>query len=536
MVFFSLALLLYGALRLIAWHNTVLLDDTDSIVYLSSIDAYHTLEWDTINRIDADSTPFYPALGAAAKIITGDTEPAARLVSFVFSLILVIAAFLLTRGLDGNLSAVFAMIILAFNGPMISLSVSVLTETSYLGTIYAGFYLLWRQLRRETIGLGGAAALGLVFGLAFLNRTEGILYVAAIPIAIVGLGWIFREREKRPPVSRVIGFSAVYVVLFLALAVPQILHVSSKMGTPALNGRVAWNALVTALPDRSLNEQMFGLDFDEEQINILYIRANYAEALDKARATGNSSLGIVGRVKQSINNMDTIYRDFIGHQITPFGFALAFMGLVSLYVNGAFFGLLYCFFLLALLLAGPIAHTSVIPRHLAAAIPLLCVLQGIGLRGVATLLERRVGGFSLPRAIVIPGLLVILLAGSVFPLNAALRPPDVSVEYDPGFLAAPVELIETDPRTSAVSAQRAQIGYYSNRPFVYAPYTTYEKLLHYLDANKVSHFYVDFEHMADFPYIGRFDAAGGYQDDFERLWVGTRSGKPPAALFRRRVP
>ncbi len=90
---------------------------------------------------------------------------------------------------------------------------------------------------------------------------------------------------------------------------------------------------------------------------------------------------------------------------------------MTLYVSGAVYGLLYCLFILALLLIGPVAHTSIIPRHLSAAIPMLSLLQGIGLFSRAAVLTRRVGRFSLPRWLVVPGLFLVLLAGLVFPLN-----------------------------------------------------------------------------------------------------------------------
>lgn len=533
---FWVVLVLYVTLRLIAWNNTVLLDDADSVAYLHDIDAYHSLDWDAINERGPDSTPFYPAMGALAKVLTGSTEPAARLVSFLFSVLLVAAVGLLTRDLDGSRSAILAMLILAVNGTMISLSVSVLTEASYIGTIYLGFYLLWRQFIRGNFRLSGAVMLAIVFGLAFLNRTEGIFYVAAIPMAIVCLNLFFRESQNRQSASRIAMQTGAFVLIFLMLAIPQVLHVSSKMGAPAINGRIAWQTLAAAFPDRSITEITRGLDLADDQPNILYIRNHYADAVATLDAKGEEPVWSIGqRIKQSAKNIDTLYRSYLGSEITPFGFALAFLGLTALYLRGAFSGLFYCLFLLAVLLIGPVAHSSVLPRHLSAAVPAMCMLQGIGLHYLTSLLTSRVGRFSLTEKFVLPSLVLALLAGLIFPLKSALGPPQRNAEYDPSLLTEPIEVLTSETHVSAVSAHRPFIAYFSRKPHVLAPFTTYDKLIRYLDANDVSHLYVEFDHMVDFPYVGKFVTNGSYSDDFERLWLDTRSDRPQAALFRRRT-
>jgi len=522
---------LYAALRLIAWYNTVLLEDTDSMFYLGSIDAYYSMDWTAINRLNSDSTPFLPALGALANLLTGSTEVSARLISFVFSLILVAAVGLTARELDGYMAAMLAILILALNGPMISLSIAVLSEPSYIGTIYLGFYLLWKQLESPALSWQSAAGLGLLFGIAFLNRTEGILYVAAVPIAVFVLGWLMRDRQERPTAGRLVGWNAIYIMAFLVLAVPQILHVSTKMGSSAINGRIAWQTLVSGMPDHSVNAAIFGLDFVEDQTNISYIRSNYQDAVQRLGTTGGNGINVADRIKRSLQNSDKIYRKFVTDQITPFGFTLALVGLVALYLKGAFRGLLYCLFLFAVLMAGPVAHTSVSSRHIAPVIPLLCIFQGIGLRQTAVLLTRRVGTFSLSLGAVWIMLISILLAGYLFPLKNALNPPQMNKEYDPSFLVEPVRFVQNMEKVSSISAQRGYLAYLSGSAFFYAPFTQYKKLVRYLDANSVDLFYVDFERMADYPYVNEF-RTDGYRQDFERIWVGERDGRPPAALFK----
>ncbi len=249
----GIAIVLYAVLRLIAWHNTVLLDDTDSIVYLGSIDTYYYagLGRDQQYRRRFDPVSTRPWVRCKTVYRRDRDRRAARVIcSSAFCLVSRRA--LLTRRLDGNVAAAFAVLILAVNAPMISLSVSVLTEVSYSGTSTSASIYCGGKLRTETFSLGAAAALGLVFGLAFLNRTEGILYVVAIPIAVLASAGSFANARKDRPFPGLPAIAPCMSCCFLALAVPQILQVSSKMGAPALNGRVAWQALVTASPGRKL--------------------------------------------------------------------------------------------------------------------------------------------------------------------------------------------------------------------------------------------------------------------------------------------
>lgn len=526
----AVLIVFYAVLRLIAWHNTDVVDSTDSMFYLKNIDAYYSLNLDSINELNSDSTPFYPVSAALAKLLTGDTESAGRLVSFVFSLVLVIGVALLARVLDQKISSLLAVLVLALNAPMISLSVGLFSEMSYIGTIYLGFFLLWRQLQRPGVDWKWAVGLGLLYGLAFLNRTEGIIYLVAIPLAMFLFRVPGRDREQRPSIGRLFGWSLVYVAVFLVLAIPQVVHVSSKMGVPAINGRIAWQTLASGMPDRSLDAAIFGLDFVDDEVNISYIRANYPEAVQHLAADASGSrLG--QRLKASLRNMDKINRDYIGEQITPLGFTLTLVGLAALYLARKFRELFYSLFLLGVLMAGPILHTSVNPRHMAAVIPLLCVLQGVGIRQTVSVLTVPAGKWVVWRPVVYIMVIGSLIGGALFPLKRTLKPPQWNNEYDSVLIAEPVRLVKEMVQVPAISAQRGYLAYLTGARFVFAPHSDYEGLIHYLQANDIGLFYVDFKNLAEYPYIDRF-REGGLTRHFEAIWVSGQNSRRPAALYR----
>ena len=55
---------MYLIVRCLAWKNTILLEDTDSLFYLNNIKEFLTFDLQNIINLDADSTPFYPFFGA----------------------------------------------------------------------------------------------------------------------------------------------------------------------------------------------------------------------------------------------------------------------------------------------------------------------------------------------------------------------------------------------------------------------------------------------------------------------------------------
>jgi hypothetical protein len=73
------------------------------------------------------------------------------------------------------------------------LAPAILTEPSYVATVYLGLWLFWRQYERPR--WRGAAVVGVVFGLAFLNRVEALLFLPAIPLFQAVHHWASRPRR-----------------------------------------------------------------------------------------------------------------------------------------------------------------------------------------------------------------------------------------------------------------------------------------------------------------------------------------------------
>jgi hypothetical protein len=101
--------------------------------------------------------------------------------------------------------------------------------------------------------------LGIIFGFAFLNRIEGIIFLGIIPYftQYIWFGKTLLDGKK------LLLFNGLYVFVFFIGHFPQIYMVSSKMDRFALNGREAWSLILHNPDGKSYEEKLCGLTYSE---------------------------------------------------------------------------------------------------------------------------------------------------------------------------------------------------------------------------------------------------------------------------------
>ena len=316
--------IIYLGLRCIAWSGTYLLEDTDSIPYLRQIELFSSANFNEIIHMNPDSTPFYPFFGALCAFPGWSTEVAARFCSLMFSVLLFFCIFSIGRKITDNTSILIGLIILSFHHVLIPLSYSVLTEPSYIATCYLGLWFFIVQFR--TLRIWQGALLGFIFGLSFLNRTEGILYFGLIP-CIQGVLFLF-DQQRKYNVKRFAGWLLAYCVVFALLSAPQIWRVSKKMGIFSINGRQAWTVILKNQDGKSEDDKIFGLKYHPGIINLFYIRTHpevQKQLMEKTELKNYQ--------KVIVKNFSELYQEKLGFMIGPFGIVFFAVGLWGLYAS-----------------------------------------------------------------------------------------------------------------------------------------------------------------------------------------------------------
>jgi len=522
-------------LRSVALNNTTVLDDHDSVFYVQSIEAYASWQWSQINALNSDSTPVYPFLASVLTPIVDDAERAGRWVSLLSSTLLVLIVALLGARLHSQTAGVVAALILACTPLEVSLSIAVLTEILYQALLYAGIYITLRVLEARQFTLASASLAATLYGLSFLTKTEGVLFIALCPMIVVAIQISRRWASTAGDSGKLVpvGWIATFMLIFAVMATLQIVHITQKMGSPALNGRVAWQSLAALMPDRPLDAAMYGLDLDDATTNLIYARQNHQEAVDRLSGeSANEALStpLVERLKLSLKNVDTIYRYILTDILSPVGVFFLFAGALFVLVQGTVTSLIFYLFMLAAVLIAPVLHTSVIPRQMAQAIPVFSILQAVAIVELARWVVKRYRHRIL-FTLTVMAAVGVLIAGQAVPIYKSLNPPTFNGDYDPAVLAEPASMLRERPAVERMAARKGYLAYMAGIDYIPVPFTDLEGLVSYLRLNESEFVYIDFKLLELYPFLASFTTSE-YEQYFTERWSHSPDGQLRSALYQ----
>lgn len=524
----AVVLAAYVALRLVGLRGSVWVEDHDSISYLVHIEKVLRDGLGSVWTFGPDTTPFYPVVGAFFAALGGSTELGARLGSLFLSVLMLVALFDIGRRVAPPAAVAAGLVLVAFNPLLVQLSYAVLTEPGFVATFYVALWIFWIQYRSPRLAM--AALLGVVAGLAFLNRLEGILYLAFFP-ALQATHYLFAD-ERRYDARRLGAWAAIFVVCFGALAVPQIVKVSDQMGRPALNGRQAWVAMLNQA-DLDYEEALYGLDHDPGMVNLDYVQSN-PDALGQVQ----SGMDPGAMLRRIVFNFDELVNVRLGEILSAVALALFGLGLVDLWSRRRGFEAFIVLASIGVGVAAPLAH-NVVPRHIAVIIPIMLLTAGIGAGYAARVLagggsRALAGRASLLTAVVV----VAALAGWAYPLSVIVRGLDrPNLEYHPDDFEEPVQIVKSlteGEEPPVIVTRKSYFAYFAGggHERLHLPHTDYDGLVRFSRINDVDFLFLRHNGLiTDRPFMSAF---GGPEEppDFELLYRGRSRMGESIELYR----
>jgi len=521
---FTLILITYVGFRLMAWESAVLLKDTDSLSYLRDIETFLSFNLTKIANLDPDSSLFYPFLGALFSLPGWSVQFGAELASFFSGIVLFGAVLGIGFQIARPAAIALGVFFLAINPELIAHSFTVLTEPVYVATIYLGIWLFWVLYKNPKSW--GAVILGIIFGLAFLNRMEGILFIIFIPLML--FVYFLTKRPKTIALKTVVSWSLIYVLTFIMLAGVQVLRVSNQMNGLAINGRQVWAALLHSPLGKSYDEKIYGLNFNPKQINIVYLKKNPQE-LKKINTIN------VNYISTIVKNCRDLYFYGFPRLIGIFIFTFFVFGLFSLHQSQKRFEVFLILSFIAFGLSAPLLHNVVI-RHILIVAPIMLLVAGIG---VDFLWRSVIVGDNRPtifRFTLLAVMLLFVIAGWESQIRESFSPPTHNREYSLTELKEPMDIIKSETaeweRQPIISARKGYLSYFlGTTKNALLPYSNYEQLVTYTTLNQVDYIYLKYSLIKDFPFLKVFQT-GAYKRDFERLYRGVDAGGDPLELYR----
>lgn len=495
------ALAAFLSLRIFSWLNTSLLESRDSMSMIRDAKAFLSFDLSRLINMPPDTAPIYPLMSAIFSIPGWPVETGARLCSVFFSLIVFVSAVSIGKRLASNAALFFSLLLLAINPAMVALSRSVLTEPAYIGLVYLALWLFIRQAGNPTWKSG--ALLGGIFALAFLARTEGMIFLAAVPcLQLVHANFFMPERNYK----KYFLWAVAFFVSFCAISAPQVWRVSHKMGYFAINGRQAWEVILNNPDGKSYDQKIYGLDYSPQQINLEYIQS-HPETV-KAMA---SSVSIGDLLRKMADNVIELFGKKLFVLIGPVGVVLAACGLFALFRERRFAGLVWIIGFLGACLAGPFLH-DVDVRHIAVIAPMLALLQGIGIVYLCMKLAdvEFLGNSGRFINNAVPYFLVlIILAGFISPLRAALLPPRMNGDYAIDDYKTSLPIVQQMKQQNLekeirIAARKGYFAYMADVQEAFLPFTDYLGLMEYCRLNRVDIILIEHEELRGFPFYENF--------------------------------
>jgi hypothetical protein len=374
--------------------------------------------------------------------------------------------------------------------------------------------LFWKQF--ENPKLGKAGLLGIIFALGFLTRREGILSFFFIPL-LQGAPLLFGHRKHDYDLRRFVGWTAVFMLSFSLLAIPQIWRVSHNLGYFAIDEREIWTLIRNTQDGKSYDEKMMGLDFSPRQTNFNYIRA-HPEIHGQLKSDVNIKETVKKYVKTMIFNLDDLYRNKLNILLGPLGLLFFFAGLFALCKFGRpWDGFLVAAFIVFNLI-GPLLYQIQL-RYIAVIAPLMMLVEGIGLVYLAKLTGRLWTRGRVPENTLRAIFAAVLIAVWALPVYSLfVSPKTFNGEYSPESLREPVRIIKSIAekellRVPVVSARKRHLMYFAGVESAALPYTDIQGLTRFCDLNGVDFLFLQYRQIKHYPFLEAF-----------------ANGKPPAGV------
>lgn len=409
----------------------------DGAAYIGMAKDFAAGDWN--RALDAVFSPLYPLLVAGAHRLIRDWELAGNLVSVLIGTAGVAAIYLMVREALGRRDiALGAAALAAIHPELAAYAGSVRTEAGYMCLLVAASWILLRGTNRRAIQ--DCALAGVIGGVAYLYRTEGVgfLIVGAIFIPATALIW------RTTPVRWALGAAIVFAAAFIIVASPYIVWLRATTGHWTV-GRELTAAMMYGMADVAAKNREHWRQLGYSVVASPFAVVLAAPRLYLAKVCGD----FVGSLYDFVQAMGPLLTVLLAAGLWTRGRRLlaapaeAFLALMIVFY--------FCGFALSFTGARFMAHL----------IPFAFAWIIVGMIASTKLLRRLAErhGLSLPRGAVPAAVALVLLPKTLWPIGYDMR----GVRY------AGEEIAAVSGGRGAVVARDGRVAFYAGTRFIQLP-------------------------------------------------------------------
>lgn len=182
-------------------------------------------------------SPFYPLAVALFSYMVPNFELAGKLTSVLSSSFIIVPLFFFVKELFDKRTAFGASLLIAFFTYAASFSIYALTEPLYGFVAIAGIIVGWYSLQNKNVIL--AAITGILFGMAYLTRPEGLGFILTfVGVTVVVL---LAQLIRRSRLTSYLLILLISAAGFVAVSIPYLLYLKGETGQWTISTKGAAN-------------------------------------------------------------------------------------------------------------------------------------------------------------------------------------------------------------------------------------------------------------------------------------------------------
>ncbi len=274
-------------------------------------------------------SPFYPLVVALFAKLSSNYELVGRLVSIVASVLVLPPIYYFSKAVFDQKIARVSLVLLAFYPSLAFFSTRAQTEPLYTLIITLGIFIGWFALNRKVYWLN--LVVGLLFGLAYLTKPEGLGFVIVF-VGIQGLLFLISLFKKQ---TLFFGLrdSLLTVAGFLIVAAPYLIFLKQATGqwTISAKGKANQQFEAQASGLSGVTEDVFRkLNANNTQVPIdqIYHLGSFIQA-EEERGTPTIKVSPLIVVRKYVENLYKVLADGANHALTSIILVLLMLGLFS---------------------------------------------------------------------------------------------------------------------------------------------------------------------------------------------------------------
>lgn len=242
-------------------------------------------------------SPMYPICIAITSFIVSDFELAGRIVSLVCGVMILIPIYLFTKELFNKVSGFWSIGLLTFYSPVAFSTTTTLAEPAFIFFVIMGLYFGWQSFQKDSLKF--SIITGIVFGLSYLTKPEGIGYFAIFMVFVGIAALIDLIKSKKKRLLNII-FSAT---CFILVALPYLLYLHSETGRWTISSKIYANQQFEAqlFNNEEINLDTLSSDDMINPIDAIYHDGNFLNIVRENRQP-TSSIHLLFILKKYITN------------------------------------------------------------------------------------------------------------------------------------------------------------------------------------------------------------------------------------------